>query len=604
MSIASRLPLAALGAFALGWHTVPLSIEHPASSAGVAPLPADRPLASLVPAQSLLYAEIQRPAELLASGLDHPLARTVLESPLGVALAAAMGAGPRESLARLDLAIGFEVLPTLAKLSAKGVSLSVGALQDKPVSLLILRGEDALLLENTLDRTLEVVARQAGFPGAFDEPAVRHLGAEIWRIGDELAIARRDTLLLVCTDEEVLRGSLALAADPEAKGLAGIAGFQTAAAAQAGGEFLWGWLDMAASRAYQERVGGDQSMARWAAAAAEPGAQFFLGPGLSVLGRAKGMTIAISLKGEDLDLSLTALEIDAGSSEAVLPPGGTQAIVPLPGGESNLAQAVFYRDLAGLMRDRNRIFAAQLQPKFAEAESNLALLFGGMDVTEELLPKIGPWIAAVARPARFDPRAVPEVPLPALALLAQVEDPEDVGADLVAAFQTTIGLTNVDRAQKNQDSLRLALQRLGDVTITTARFRPPDPEGGVDLRYNLEPACALVGHTFVIGTHASLVEELVAELEPGTPLGEAPKGESLRLVGAPIAELVEQNRELLVMNGVLKEGKSREQAESEVELLREAARLVAALELGVTYPGERSVCFEVRLDLCAPERPR
>lgn len=598
MSLADRLPLAALGLLALAWSATPL---RPGLAARAAPTRVDasapdRPLATLVPQQSLLYLEARGLDELLAAGLEHPLARALLASPLGAALIERSGRTPRAALDALDEVAGLEVLPTLARASAGGAALAVGLRPGRPAVLLLVRAREAAFLEATLDHALRRTAERAGYPGAFDRPTERIAGADVWRVG-ELVLARRGALALLANDADALGAALRLAADASARGLEGVEAFREARDRHDGSATLWGWIDLARARELQQRFGREQGLARLARLAAEPAAQLLLGPGASTLGRADSLAFGVTLRAEDVELHLAALGLDAGAAAALMPtPDGARG-APLASVGGGLAEAVLYRDLAGIFRERTALFAPELQPRFAEAESNLALLFGGADVAETILPHLGPWLTAVVRPVAFDPAATPDVPLPALALVARVDAPDEIGGDLVAAFQTAVGLINVDRAQKGLASLRLELSSVGAVTLTSARFGAPRPGEGVDLRYNLEPACALVGEAWVIGTHADLVRALALELQR-EPVSSAPAdGERLRLSGPAVAELVAANRELLVMNGVLEEGKSRARAEQDVDGLRAAAELVEALELSVHYPASDEVRLEARLDL-------
>ena len=228
-----------------------------------------------------------------------------------------------------------------------------------------------------------------------------------------------------------------------------------------------------------------------------------------------------------------------------------------------MLELALYRDLAALFRERVELFPAEALPGFAEASSNLALFLGGLDAEEDLLPGLGPWVRLVVRPVDFADDCQPEMALPAAAAIVELEDPE-LGPALVGAFQTGIGIANVDRAQRGLDALVLSLSLAGDVEITSARFRPPRAGDGVDLRYNLEPACAVVGDVFVVGTHAALVRELAL----GRPAGrETEPRERLTLDGRAVAGVIAANSEALVMQNMLAEGSTRERAEGEIGLL-------------------------------------
>ena len=150
-----------------------------------------------------------------------------------------------------------------------------------------------------------------------------------------------------------------------------------------------------------------------------------------------------------------------------------------------MASALLYRDFAGLLQNRVELFPAEALPSMAELMTNFALFFGGRDLGDEVLPGLSPWVRIVARPVEFDPGREPELPLPAAVAVARLQDATVDGERFVTAFQTLIGIINVEQAQQAQPMLQLRLGREGAVDVTSARFHTPGPEEGVDMRYNL-----------------------------------------------------------------------------------------------------------------------
>jgi len=555
--------------------------------------PGDVEHAALAPARALAYVEFEDADGLLARGLGHPLLRTLLGGEVGEALAAQAGRTPEQALAGLDERAGYAVLPALRELTARGAALSIELRRARPSVLLTLRGEDAATVEARLAQALERAAELAGFPGALAAPAETRGDTALWRIGDDLVIAHSGAWVLVSSDEAAVTAALERARGAE--GLAGTEDFASARAARPDGATLWGWVDLERARALQRLGDGDRGLLELAEAAAQPPVQFLVGPTLALIGSARHASLALRVRGEDVELAAEGFGVAAGAARELLPRGGALAAGLEP---DDVLHGAVYRDLRGLFSARGELFGPRAQPGFAEAESNLALFFGGRDVAEHVLPHLSPWVEVVAREVDFRDDARPDAALPAAALLVRVDDPATTGADLVAAFQTAISIVNVDRAQKAMPSMRLELAPLADTTITSARFAPPAPGTGVDLRYNLEPACALVGDTFVVGTHRALVAELVGERRgapaPGAAAGTA---EHLRLSGAALAELARAQRELLVMGRVLNEGRTREVAEREVDLGLGLLERLEGLELATERRGEDTLAASLRLDL-------
>ncbi|MCZ6597880.1 MAG: hypothetical protein O7B99_09600, partial [Planctomycetota bacterium] len=482
-----------------------------------APIADDRDVATLMPERVLVYAEAPGLPDLLDEGLDHPLVARLLSSELGAALMKETGATPEGHLAMAEAIVGHPVLPALASLTANGAALGTGLGPAGAVWVLVLHGDDEFLLEELLDKLFAVIGESVGLPDAFSEPHNRVRGADLWYLGDELKLAQRESLFVASNDEGLLRDVLDLAADPEARGLLGQAGFAEARATREGAPLVWGWLDVAGLESLAKKLGASEKIDNLRAMNRQPAAQMLLGPGLSALGTADTLTFWLDV-GDD-NLSLGTAGSGLAPSEVLMPQAG-EPLPPLPApNAADCGGAVFYRDFDATFAHRVDLFPPETMPGFSEAITGLALVFGGQDVSKDVLPEISAWYRMVSRRPRFEEGVVPEIELPAVALLIGVEDPERMGSELVSAFQTALGLVNIGMSQNGQQPLRMELALEGDVQVTIARHPAPGPEDGVDLQYNLAPAFALVNDTFIVGTHHSLVRDLVRELKdsPGGP---------------------------------------------------------------------------------------
>ncbi len=531
-----------------------------ARGARPAPLSPDRPIASLVPERCGLYLEATGLAPLLERGLEHPFLRTLLEGELGRSLLAKLDRSPADFLAEADRRFGSPVLPALAALGWRGIALGVDPRSWKAV--LVFHGRDAALVCELLERTLDRIAESYGWPGALDEPRKHGHGGDIWLIGDELVVARREALLVLGNEESLVQDALALAADPSGEGLLGRRAFEALHARKTGRESLWGWADLEELEAF-----GDQGFRDLRASPRSPAFQSLLGAGLATLASSRALSAWIALEGGD-GISLGFLGTEASPALPLVPGSRKAASVPpeLPA-QDDLAQALLYRDYAAMFAHRSELFPAESLPAFAEQITNAALFLGGKDLGREVLPGVSPWLRVVSRPPRFAAGLEPEIPLPGLVVIASLDEPDQLGPELVAAFQTLVALVNVDQAQKGKPGLRLALEREGESEISSARFRAPGPAEGVDVRYNLEPACSVVGRSLVLGTHESLVREVVRELRAAPASAPSPV-ESVSIAGAALARVVAQNFQALVAQKRVEEGLSQAAAEEEIEGLR------------------------------------
>jgi hypothetical protein len=562
------------------------------------PLAVDRDLATLVPDDALVFVEAPGLSALAASGLDAPLARAILATDLSKALRQNTGKSAAELLDEADAKLGFELLPTIASLGERGVALALSIRRPKPSTLVLARGADAESQRATVEKLLAIAADKAGHPDAFDEPSADILGAATWRVGGELVVAVRDSLLVLGNDEGFVRDALELAAKVDARGLAGDADFAAAAAERSPAHFAWAWTDLAGIERIQNEAEKGEGIAKLRAMVAEPAAQALLGPCASAMGTAAALTLAIDVEREDVGLALRAHGVDAQATEALMPgqrDGAPPALAPTP---RDVASAALYRDYAAFFQRRAHLFATDKLPALAKATSDLAPIVGGLDIGSDVLPGVSPWLRVVAREIEFDAAERPEIPLPAAALLAEVDDVERTGALLVSAFQTAIGLVNVNRGQQAKSPMVMTLELVGGVPMTSARFLAPREGEGVDAIHNLAPACALAGRTFVVGTHAKLVAEIVRELAAGETRAE-PSADRLWIRGPALARVVEANFDALAAKAVLEEGKTREKAEADLRGLAALLELAERADMAVERAGEREIALSLALDLTA-----
>jgi len=141
----------------------------------------------------------------------------------------------------------------------------------------------------------------------------------------------------------------------------------------------------------------------------------------------------------------------------------------------------------------------------------------------------------------------------------------------------------------------------GGVPISLARFLDPFEGDGIDMRYNLRPACAVFGDTLILGTHEELVRALVREnIAPGGASRESASNERterLELEGAAIAQLIRANFETMVMNKVLEDGVTREKAEEEIAGLELVLKSIRSLTLEFPAPRGEHVEVSLRIQL-------
>ncbi|NOT32468.1 MAG: hypothetical protein HOP15_18640 [Planctomycetes bacterium] len=559
-----------------------------------APLAADRALASLVPERCLVYLDASGLHPVLEQGLDYPFLRALQASEFGGSWLDDLPVSPVEALVKAEAWLGESALLSAAEFTERGLGLGFDPESKKTVVLAL--GRDADTVARHLGLVFDAIERQVGWPGGLDAPHERWSGAEVWRLG-EAVIARREALLVFGNGRDLVAEVLELAADPDGRGLLDRPGFLAHHSARPEDTALWAWFELSALEPH-----ADQGFRDLRGSNHSPAVQAILGAQAGALFSARALSAALALRGEHgLELRLRAHEAPCVTA---LAPMAREGAVPAELAANGLAQALLYRDFARYFTLRSELFAPESLPDFAEAITNAALLFEGQDLGEEVLARVSPWIRLVSRELEFADERRPEIPLPGVAVVVVLDD-ERAAEQWTAAFQTSVALINVDQAQKGRKSMRLHLAREGAVEISAARFSTPVPGEGVDVRHNLEPALAVVGRHLVLGTHESLVRELVRELAGARPGAAWDPRETLDLDARGWRAALDQNLEVLVARKMLTDGFSRAAAEQEI---RGLCRALAAFEgAHVEFGGEDRSAPELVLELRlarAPTEPR
>jgi len=546
-----------------------------------------------LPKNSLFVLEAPGLAALVEQGPNSPLARALGASPSVRALLDQADPSLDQLIAQGSAILETPLLPRLGSLLAGGLALSVSADESELYWTLVANGDDAKKTEASLRRVLQHLAKQFGMAKAFNRPHDSIEGADVWYIGDELSVARKGAFLVASTSNKYLRDALVTISS--AKQPRDEAGDRADAPVLRVTLRAEEWLK---SKAGHE---GAAKLRELRASATDPAVQFLLGPSLALLTRSADFQAELMVEEEDLRLRIDGTGIDAGSFAKLLP-GRAESFDRRPPAvqpTSSGADLLLYRDIDALFENRADLFAVETLPKFAEAISNLSLFIGGMDLTDKVLPGLSPWMRLVVDAVEFDEGARPAQPLPAACLIVELKDKERLGGSLVAAFQSAISLTNIERAQQAKPPFLLGIELVEGVEMSKAHYLLTSPEDGVDMEYNLAPACALVDSTFVLGTHKHLVSRVVRELAAGerTKSTERSLTENLSLPGALLIDTLLDNMDSLVMSKVLEEGVSKTEARAELEVVLGLLELVRNLDLQVSARDSEHVAVDLRLDL-------
>jgi hypothetical protein len=343
-------------------------------------------------------------------------------------------------------------------------------------------------------------------------------------------------------------------------------------------------------------------------------AMFLFGSWLEALRTAPWIEAALSARDERLAASVS-LPAPTGGYRAPLQgfvpsrDAGAPALVSPPGTIANLS---LWRDLSAIWEARSELFTPEVQQGLTKLDGFAGQFFGGRDFGSGVLGALGPrWRLVVAHQdyEALSPR--PDLKLPGIAVIAELNpDDEEFSERLKVAFQSFVGLVNLNTGQKGQPPLELGSETFEGTTISTARYMVPKAEAGdgakepvktaVHPRYNATPSIAQVGNHFILSSSVGLTRALIAAMKhPGARADTAPTL-AVEADGPALARLVTLNRQRLIMQNMLDKGHDEAAAEAEVDGL---GRLLKSLDKARLTVEDRpeTLRFDLGLTLANPD---
>jgi len=290
---------------------------------------------------------------------------------------------------------------------------------------------------------------------------------------------------------------------------------------------------------------------------------------------------------------------------AELPPAvrdayaGTLAPFPFALPEGTIGVARVHRSLPALWSNRDALVSERAIPKLVEFETNFGNLTGGMDFVEQFLPSLKGDEFSFLATQRIWPKdtPAPAIRLPQMAFVFPVAATEEMATKLQVAFQTGIGIINATQGMMTK-SFMTYTETYNGVLVQFARYLPPskgeiEAGQGLPIRYNFEPAAALVGGHYVLASSPGIVKQLIDGRGGSTPPGEGVNA-GLWLRPEEARKGLAENREALIANNMLKEGDDRATAEGKIDLLLDLSRYVKTLSLTAEEsPGTYALALEV-----------
>ena len=274
---------------------------------------------------------------------------------------------------------------------------------------------------------------------------------------------------------------------------------------------------------------------------------------------------------------------------------GAGALIRPPGTIGTLS---FWRNWSAIWESKADLFSPETVQGFAQLDTFAGQFFGVREFGPDVLGAFEPhWRLVVAAQDYQSIKPVPEVKYPGLAFVTELTEPDsDFAQRLKVAFQTFVGLSNVDAVQKKGPPFELVSEQVDGVTLATARYMVPKTDipaaTSPDARYNVSPSAAQVGKYFILSTSAGLARALIKELKNPDAArklsAESSDTAVLEADGLELARLLELNQARLAMQLMLGRGLTKEKAEAEVAKGLDLLRYLGAGRMAVRDEPEKT----------------
>jgi hypothetical protein len=565
----------------------------------------DRPFqelqaAQLLPQTTLLYAEFPDPSGAMDLILEHPLRKQVEQlDPYKRAVAARGYLNFVVGLTFVEFRLGMTWRKALATVAQGGIYASFDG--QSGATLMLVRAQDERSLVS-FKETLRGLAREEAAGRNKPDPIreADHRGVAVLH-SDQGASCILGPWLALSNNAELLKGLVNRALDAGQDSLAAQEPFRAARAAEKRPSTIWLYANLDAIR----QSGAASGL--FTGRTDNPASELLVGGLLDVLRKAPFATASLRLSRESLSLE-AALPHQPGSTtperEYYFGPLGAGTAAPVPHAEETIFSLTTYRDLAGMWVKAGDLFDANVNDQIAQAESGLTTLFSGKDFGDDILGALAPRLQVIVARQKYE-QGVPQpaIRLPAFALVLEMKQAEATRKEMRRIFQSLIGFLNIVGAMNGQPQLDLDSEKLeGAELVTSSYISDParDQDGQAKINFNFSPTVAFRGPRMVVSSTRGLARQLVSPDRAAPPAGAGSEvaglNTAMRLDVGALRAILEDNRGQLISQNMLAEGRTREEAQQQIDAIFSAMSFVreALLQLTAT-DGRLSLELTARL---------
>ncbi len=467
-----------------------------------------------------------------------------------------------------------------------GVAIEVG---EEPAFVLAATTDDAAQRDRIIDGLFTAIGI------APDRPSRTQAGSHVFALGDDLEVARAGSVLVISNRAALLDDAL------DGGRVVGDEVWFDAADERASDDAI-AWMTI--DPALRDTIPPD-AIVPVHAEEALPGVLF--GGWQAVLSDLAGAFATVETDDHELvaTVELTSSMPLAPSRAGFLP--GLDRTARWSGDQiaGYIGEIDLRRSWAQLVADRESFLTLAGSAELVDFTTGLSNVMGGLDFVEDVLTRIDGPVRLIASDRSFDGHPVRPTPsLPSFALVADLQVPEgsDLPRRLYSAGQIALSVVSMDQSQKEQVGLLLDVDRHSGHRIIFGRY--PDPADAsaeapaeVGVRHNFDPGMAVANGSLVIASSREMLEATLDAITAQPARAAATMGDVVDRVHVKAKTLVsalERNREALVVGRMLEEGRSRAEADREINAFFALLRLVDAINIDTRHH-ERGCSAELRL---------
>jgi hypothetical protein len=529
----------------------------------------ERTAADILPASTAIFAEIREPMELLNSLYDRRLVERIEAlDDVQTAMEKKEYLDFKAGIAIVESQMGLPWRKIVAQAAGRGIALAWDG-RSKSVAIVISAADDTAQtkLMETIANLAKLDATSKGKSNPVDVEEYR--GIKTYRFDTNVAAVVK-TRLVIANKGELAKQIVDRVLDNTKESLAVDAQFNQAQPTKISRGAAWAYVNTAALR--------DAGVAKelLTGRADNPLAELLFGGILNTLKHTPYVVFSFEANQKKLCLCAAApYDKDwAGEQrEYYFGPQGAGHAPPRLLVDGTIVTSSAYRDISQMWLRADELFDKQTNDELAKADSGLTTLFAGKDFGQDILGALRPETQlVVARQTFAEGKPAPAIKLPAFGLVAELKDPAKMQPDLRRTFQSLIGFLNVVGAMNDQPQLELDMEKIDGAQFVTASYLPDagaKDQNAPKINYNFSPSIAFSGSRFVVASTKAFAHTLAtaktAEREPQE--GTSDLNSDVVLKFDTLKDVLSDNRGQLVAQNMLKEGRSKAEAEKRIDSL-------------------------------------